>query len=573
MKQMNKTYLLYFLVLLISCSKYSSEHELKNLIISYENYKKNKNENYPLGVFTEKRFETYANFCDSLKVELNKIDSKKLNEDDLISYTLLEFVLNETVIKYKYKTHWNPILSDAGFHSSLTYRVRPITNKKTALSYLKLLKSVPNYISQQSTLIKKGLDARISQPLVIFKGYESTYEKHITLTAEENYYYSPFKKLPKQLSIYEKDSLRKAAKEVVLNDVIPAFKNVKSFFENIYYPNTRKSIGISETPNGAEYYQSRIDYYTTLNETPKSIHEKGLKEVARIRQKMKSIVDEVKFKGDLKQFIAFLRNDPQFYAESPEELLKHARNIAKKLDEKLPLYFKTLPRKPYGVAPVPEAIAPKYTGGRYIGTSPESTDPGYYWVNTYNLPSRPLYVIPSLTAHEAVPGHHLQGALNQELPETIPSFRRNLYLSAYGEGWGLYTEYLAEEMGIYTTPYEHFGKLTYEMWRACRLVVDTGIHAFGWSRDKAVNFMAENTALSLHEVNTEIDRYISWPGQALAYKIGELKIRELRQKAEEKLEGQFDIREFHEIILEKGTVTLGILEERINKYIKSNSLN
>ncbi len=502
---------------------------------------------------------------------MNKIDSKKLNEDDLISYTLLEFVLNETVIKYKYKTHWNPILSDAGFHSSLTYRVRPITNKKTALSYLKLLKSVPNYISQQSTLIKKGLDARISQPLVIFKGYESTYEKHITLTAEENYYYSPFKKLPKQLSIYEKDSLRKAAKEVVLNDVIPAFKNVKSFFENIYYPNTRKSIGISETPNGAEYYQSRIDYYTTLNETPKSIHEKGLKEVARIREKMESIVDEVKFKGDLKQFIAFLRNDPQFYAESPEELLKHARNIAKKLDEQLPRYFKTLPRKPYGVAPVPEAIAPKYTGGRYIGTSPESTDPGYYWVNTYNLPSRPLYVIPSLTAHEAVPGHHLQGALNQELPETIPNFRRNLYLSAYGEGWGLYTEYLAEEMGIYTTPYEHFGKLTYEMWRACRLVVDTGIHAFGWTRGKAVNFMADNTALSLHEVNTEIDRYISWPGQALAYKIGELKIRELRQRAQEKLGGQFDIREFHEIILEKGTVTLGILEDRINKYIESHN--
>ena len=286
---------------------------------------------------------------------------------------------------------------------------------------------------------------------------------------------------------------------------------------------------------------------------------------------MESIVDEVKFKGDLQQFITFLRKDPQFYAKTPEELLKHARNIAKKLDEQLPRYFKTLPRKPYGVAPVPEAIAPKYTGGRYIGTSPESTDPGYYWVNTYNLPSRPLYVIPSLTAHEAVPGHHLQGALNQELPETIPEFRRNLYLSAYGEGWGLYTEYLAEEMGIYTTPYEHFGKLTYEMWRACRLVVDTGIHAFGWKREEAVNFMANNTALSLHEVNTEIDRYISWPGQALAYKIGELKIRELRQKAQEKLGSRFDIREFHEIILEKGTVTLGILEDRINKYIGSHN--
>ena len=568
---MNKIYLLYFLFLLISCSKYSSKDSLNNLIASYENYKKNKNENYPLGVFTEERFETYANFCDSLKVELNKIDSKKLNEDDLISYNLLEFVLNETVIKYKYKTHWNPILSDGGFHSSLTYRVRPITNKKSALSYLKLLKSIPNYINQQSTLIKKGIDAGISQPLVIFKGYRSTYEKHITLTAEENFYYTPFKNLPKQLSDYEKDSLIKAAKDVVLYDVIPAFKNVKDFFENIYYPYTRKSIGVSETPNGKEYYQSRIDYYTTLNETPKSIHEKGLKEVARIRKKMESIVDEVKFKGDLKQFITFLREDPQFYAKTPEELLKHARNIAKKLDEQLPRYFKTLPRKPYGVAPVPEAIAPKYTGGRYIGTSPESTDPGYYWVNTYNLPSRPLYVIPSLTAHEAVPGHHLQGALNQELPETIPKFRRNLYLSAYGEGWGLYTEYLAEEMGIYTTPYEHFGKLTYEMWRACRLVVDTGIHAFGWTREKAVNFMADNTALSLHEVNTEIDRYISWPGQALAYKIGELKIRELRQKAQEKLGSRFDIREFHEIILEKGTVTLGILEDRINKYIGSHN--
>jgi len=282
---------------------------------------------------------------------------------------------------------------------------------------------------------------------------------------------------------------------------------------------------------------------------------------------MESIVQEVQFKGSLKEFITFLRTDPQFYPKTAEELLKHARNIAKKIDEQLPRYFKTLPRKPYGVAPVPDAIAPKYTAGRYIGTSKESTDPGYYWVNTYNLPSRPLYAIPSLTAHEAVPGHHLQGALNNELPESIPKFRRNLYLSAYGEGWGLYTEYLAEEIGIYTTPYEHFGKLTYEMWRACRLVVDTGIHAFGWTREQAVEFMANNTALSLHEINTEVDRYISWPGQALAYKIGELKIRALRKKAEERLGGAFDIREFHETILEKGTVTLPLLEERINSYI------
>ena len=249
--------------------------------------------------------------------------------------------------------------------------------------------------------------------------------------------------------------------------------------------------------------------------------------------------------------------------------MAYARNIAKKLDEQLPRYFKTLPRKPYGVAPVPDAIAPKYTSGRYVGTSPDSTDPGYYWVNTYDLPSRPLYAIPSLTAHEAVPGHHLQGALNNELPESIPQFRRNLYLSAYGEGWGLYTEYLANEMGIYTTHYEHFGKLTYEMWRACRLVVDTGIHAFGWTREEAVDFMSKNTALSLHEVNTEIDRYISWPGQALSYKIGELKIRELREKAENELGTLFNIRDFHEVILEKGTVTLPLLEKRIFNYIES----
>jgi len=566
---MKKILFLACSLLLIGCNTSAPKDPLNAIIKSYENYGKDKKEEAPLGVYTEARFEAYAKFCDSLKTVLERIDPNKLSDDDRISHTLLHFVLNETVVKYDFKTHWNPILSDAGFHSSLTYRVRPITNKKSALAYLKLLKSIPEYIEQQSVLIKKGLDAGMGQPLVIFKGYESTYEQHITDTAEENFYYSPFLKLPPQLTSIEKDSLRQAAKEVISEQVIPAFQFVKRFFEETYYPNTRTTLGVSETPNGAAYYQSRINYFTTLEETPKSIHEKGLEEVARIRKQMEDIVKEVNFKGDLKAFIAFLRTDPQFYATTPEELLKHARNIAKKLDEQLPRYFKTLPRKPYGVAPVPDAIAPKYTGGRYVGTSSESTDPGYYWVNTYNLPSRPLYVIPSLTAHEAVPGHHLQGALNNELPESIPQFRRNLYLSAYGEGWGLYTEYLAEAMGIYTTPYEHFGKLTYEMWRACRLVVDTGIHAFGWTREQAVAFMAENTALSLHEVNTEIDRYISWPGQALAYKIGELKIRELRQKAEQQLGNQFDIREFHEVILEKGTVTLPLLEERINQYIAS----
>jgi uncharacterized protein (DUF885 family) len=282
---------------------------------------------------------------------------------------------------------------------------------------------------------------------------------------------------------------------------------------------------------------------------------------------MIKIISDLKFKGSFDDFFKFLRTDDRFYAKTPKELLMFARDISKRIDAQLPKFFKTLPRKPYGVAPVPDAIAPKYTGGRYVGTSKNSTEPGYYWVNTYDLKSRTLYTIPALTAHEGVPGHHLQGSLNNELGDSIPRFRRNLYLSAFGEGWGLYSEFLADDMGIYTTKYEQFGKLTYEMWRACRLVVDTGIHAMGWTREEAVEYMSKNTALSLHEINTEVDRYISWPGQALSYKIGEIKIRELRKKAKDQLGNKFNIRDFHEVVLSQGTVTLSILEERINKYI------
>jgi len=566
---MKKVLFVILISLSIGCSPTHPSQQLKALIESYQTFQNHRDSAYPLGDYSESKFERRAFFCDSLLNQLNRLAPDTLEEEDRISYALLKFVLNEAVTSYAFKTHWNPILSDAGFHSSLTYQVRPLSSKSTALNYLNKLKAIPLYLKQQTDLIRKGLKVGMGQPLVIFKGYESTYEQHITTTAEENFYYSPFLNLPNPLTQEEKDSLQKAARTVISEQLIPSFESVKTFFEKEYYPTTRKSIGVSETPNGKAYYQSRIKFYTTLDLSPEEIHQKGLEEVSRIKKQMEAIVKEVEFKGSLKEFIAFLRTDPQFYAKTPEQLLAYARNIAKKLDEQLPRFFKTLPRKPYGVAAVPEAIAPKYTSGRYVGTSPESTEPGYYWVNTYNLPSRPLYAMPSLTAHEAVPGHHLQGALNQELPESIPQFRRALYLSAYGEGWGLYTEFLANEMNIYTTPYEHFGKLTYEMWRACRLVVDTGMHVFGWSRQQAVNFMAENTALSLHEINTEIDRYISWPGQALAYKIGELKIRELRSLAEQELGSRFDLREFHERILEKGTVTLPLLEERILNFIEA----
>lgn len=367
----------------------------------------------------------------------------------------------------------------------------------------------------------------------------------------------------------QKDSILNAAQLAIETKVIPQFKRIKNFFEIEYLPKARKNIGVSEIPNGVEYYQNRINYYTTSTQyTADDIHQIGLSEVARINAKMEKIIADLNFKGSFADFFNFLRTDERFYAKTPNELLMIARDMSKRADAQLPKFFKTLPRKPYGVAPVPDAIAPKYTGGRYIGTSKSSTEPGYYWVNTYDLKSRTLYTLPALTVHEAVPGHHLQGSLNNELGDSIPQFRRNMYLSAYGEGWGLYSEFLAEEMGMYTTPYEKFGQLTYEMWRACRLVVDTGIHTKGWTREQVVDFMSSNTALSLHEINTETDRYISWPGQALSYKIGELKIRELRKKAEKELGSKFDIREFHEIILEQGTVTLPILEARIDNYIK-----
>jgi uncharacterized protein (DUF885 family) len=549
----------------------NSKKKLQEIITIYQDHESYDGNEYPLGLFTKEHFESEANFALDLLNQLENIDTNDLDENNLISYELLKFELNDIVDYYNFERYLNPLLSDSGFHSSLNYMVRPLSNYQKTIEYLNKLNSLPEFVNQNLTNIRIGLEKGVSQPLVIFDGYESTYDDHITNNYLNNYFYSPFKNLPKDISQSQSDSILKAAKISINEIVVPQFKKIKKFFEKEYYPKTRTKIGISSTPNGKEYYQNRINYYTTSKEyTAEKIHQIGLDEVARIKSEMKKIIKELKFQGSFEDFFKFLRTDNQFYANTPKELLMYARDIAKRADEQLPRFFKTLPRKPYGVAPVPDAIAPKYTSGRYVGTSKNSTDPGYYWVNTYDLKSRTLYTIPALTVHEAVPGHHLQSALNNELGDKIPSFRKNLYLSAYGEGWGLYTEYLAEEMGLYTTPYEQFGKLTYEMWRACRLVVDTGIHALDWSKEMVLNYMSSNTALSLHEINTETDRYISWPGQALSYKIGELKIRELRILAEEKLESNFNIRDFHEIILSEGTVTLAILESRVLNYIEEN---
>jgi uncharacterized protein (DUF885 family) len=336
-----------------------------------------------------------------------------------------------------------------------------------------------------------------------------------------------------------------------------------------YIPHARTTTATGDLPDGKAYYELLLKRYTTLPLTAEQIHQTGLSEVARIQKEMEDVIRQVGFKGDFKAFVEFLRTDPRFYAKTPEELLERASWICKRMDGKLPSLFKTLPRLPYGVQAVPAEIAPKFTGGRYVESPVGSTQPGYFWVNTYQLNQRPFYTLEALALHESVPGHHLQIALSQEQKD-LPNFRRYSYISTFGEGWGLYCEHLGIEAGFYTDPYSNFGRLTYEMWRACRLVVDTGMHAMGWSREKALDYLASHTALSLHECTTETDRYIATPGQAVSYKTGELKIRELRAKAEKALGKKFDVREFHDAVLLQGSVPMPVLEEQIDRYIAAN---
>lgn len=563
--------ILLFALMLLGCDSpkktTTASSDLKAVIDTVENFRLYDRSDHPLGHYDKALFKKDADFASAQLQNLAKVDTQDLSETELISWELLQFKLQDRVDFYTYDMYLNPIQADQGFHLDLNYRVNPILSYQEAKDYLNVLNDIPHFVDQNLVLIKEGLSKGISQPKVIFKGYESTYDEHIVSNYNESYFYQPFTQLPDLMSEKQKDSVISAAKQAIETSVVPAFKKIKQFFETQYIPNTREAIGVIETPGGAEFYQNRINYYTTSDQyTAHDIHQIGLEEVARIRAEMEQIIKKVGFKGSFAEFLDFLRTDPQFYVDSGRELLKQARDIAKRIDAQLPKFFNLLPRKPYGVIKVPDAIAPKYTAGRYSG-SYSSTEPGYYLVNTYKLESRPLYNLPALTAHEAVPGHHLQGSLNQELGDSIPKFRKNTYLSAYGEGWALYCEFLADQMGIYTTPYEEFGKLTYEMWRACRLVVDTGIHAKGWSREQVVDYLKSNTALSEHEINTETDRYIAWPGQAISYKIGELKIRELLSLAKEQLGSKFDIREFHHIILGQGTVTLPILERRVKNYI------
>jgi len=523
---------------------------------------------HPLGFNTVESFREEYQFNKKMFGKLGKIEPDSLSFDDYISWKLLRFNIENEIKLFEFREYLNPLLSESGFHTHILGRAnRSYSSIEELEKYLAFLKDIPRYFREHITLMRRGLDLGITQPAEGLQNYESTYEPYIVNNPKQSIFWKPFEKNPGQIPEKKWNNLQKRAHTYITKYATASYRKLKKFFEDEYFPNARSGLGASTLPDGITYYKHKVRYYTTLEITPEEVFELGMKEVERIRSEMEKVIEKVGFEGSFDDFIHFLRTDPQFYPDSAEELLKEASRIAKKIDGRLPSLFETLPRQPYGVVAVPDYLAENYTGGRYSGAPLDSDRGGEYWVNTTKLNSRTLYTLEALTLHEAVPGHHLQIALIKEM-ESLLDFRRNLYINAFGEGWGLYAEFLGHELGLYKDPYSLFGRYTYEMWRACRLVIDTGIHYKGWSRDQAVRFLSENSALSLHEVNTEINRYITWPGQALAYKIGELTIKRLRNKAEKELGENFDLKEFHNALLSKGTVTMSILEEIAERYIE-----
>jgi uncharacterized protein (DUF885 family) len=517
---------------------------------------------------TEDDFRRRAEYRRGLLDRLGRLDRSALDTADRINYDIFRRLVQDDLTNIEYRGHLTPILADEGFHidfARLPAEV-PLSTTSDYENYIARLRKFPEYVEQNIGLMREGLKTGFTLPRIVLEGYDVTIRSHIVDDPVKSVFYLPFANFPTTVPQQDRARLEEAGRKAILKGAVAGYRRFLEFMTSEYVPGARTSIGASTLPKGRDYYRFRVRYYTTLDISPEEVHRIGRSEVERIRREMDEIIRQVGFKGDFAAFLTMLRTDPRFYAKSADDLLKTAAYIAKRMDGRLPSLFGKLPRLPYGIEPVPAHLAPKYTAGRYITSPIGSTQPGYYWVNTYALESRPLYALEALTLHEAVPGHHLQYALQAELTG-VPKFRRLLQIDAFSEGWGLYAEHLGIEAGFYTDPYSNFGRLTYEMWRACRLVVDTGIHAMGWTRDQAMSFMASNTALSLHEVTTETDRYISWPGQALAYKMGELKIRELRQKAEKALGARFDVRRFHDAVLQNGPVPLPLLEAQIDEFV------
>ncbi len=520
-----------------------------------------------VGVEAEKRRARYWQNCLD---KLGNINRSALDTEDQINYDFFQLVMQDYLDHYNHETYLIPISSEGGFHTGFMYSVsdRNYDSLEDYENYLKILAAFPQYCEDHLELMKLGIKKGMVASKAVLKGFDANIDPHIVDDPVDSYFYGPFVDMPEHVDAKHGNRLRSKAQSLIKKDIVPGFERIKKFVAEQYLPNASESVGVSALPKGGEFYETRVKYFTNQDISSEQVYNIGLKEVSRIRGEMEAIIKQLEFEGSFEEFLQFLRTDPQFYAKTPKDLLKEAAYICKRVEYQLPSYFGKLPRLPFGVEPVPEHLAPNYTTGRYASGNMANKKAGAYWVNTYKLESRPLYVLPALSLHEAVPGHHLQLSLAQELGE-VPEFRKHTYLSSFGEGWALYAEYLGEEMGIYDDEYAQFGRLTYEMWRACRLVVDVGLHMKGWSREKAVDYLANNTALSIHNCNTEVDRYIGWPGQALSYKMGELKIKELRAKAEKEQGGNFDIRAFHDLVLSYGSVPLFALEDIVITWLEN----
>jgi uncharacterized protein (DUF885 family) len=502
-------------------------------------------------------------YWDDVLAQLDRIDPHGLSGTVRVDYAVYREQIFNLAAAQRFAQWQMPFNSDSAFWSDVGYVLHgdDLRTREDYQHYIERVRQIPAYMDQEIANMRLGLARGFTVPREVLTGRDVSIAAVAELkNPEESALYQPFKTLPKSMPARDADALRADARQAIAQGVIPAYGKLLTFFRTEYLPRARPTLAAESLPDGQAYYRQQIREYTTLNLTPDEIHAIGLREVAKIHEAMLETMKGTGFKGDFPAFLHFLRTDPQFYAKTPDELLMRTAWVAKQVDGKLGKYFGLLPRERFAIEPVPADIAPYYTSGR--------GGADVYLVNTYDLPSRPLFNMPALTLHESMPGHALQLALSAE-QEGLPSFRRDGYISAYGEGWALYSEYLGEEMGIYHTPYEHFGFLTYQMWRACRLVVDTGIHHLGWTRQQAIDYLTQNTALSQREIANEVDRYISWPGQALSYELGYLKIRELRERAEAELGEKFDLRAFHDTVLALGSVPLPVLEQHVDAWIAS----
>lgn len=497
------------------------------------------------------------------------IDRDALSDSARADYEVLRRRLDDAIAEHRFGTALMPLTSRSGFHvflPDLAQSMR-LETEQDHRDYVARLKDFPRYFEEQITLLRAGIARGLTPPAIVLRDLEQQLESQVVPSHSQSVLFKPFLQTrPAAISEGAWRSLSDEASMAIEQAVVPAFRDLLTFIRGEYLPACRGSIAAGALPDGREFYRYRVRHFTTLELTPEEVHEIGLREVARIRGEMEACMGKTGFTGTWEAFVRQLRTDPRHYAKTPEELLQYTALICKRIDGALPQLFSRLPRTPYGIREIPAFVAPQTTSAYYWPPAGDGSRAGYFYLNTYNLSSRPKYELEALAMHEAVPGHHLQIALQQELQDLHP-IRRFSSFTAFVEGWGLYAERLGLEMGFYEDPYQDFGRLSMEAWRACRLVVDTGMHALGWSREQAIEFMVANTALAEHNVVAEVDRYIGWPGQSLGYKIGQLKILELRQRAEERLAARFDIRAFHELVLSQGAIPLELLEQNVDRWI------